>query len=260
MQQRNASERTGWEVADQMDREVIDDTRPRFTRIKYTTVAEQVRDQLMDSIRAGHFEPGARMPAERQLCDEFGVARTTVREAIQQLISLGVVERRNSRLHVVEYLGVVSAPADGLKREVRELFETRRVIEIAMTDLATRHASDCQRTKIGELADEFEPGMELGQFRDLDHRFHAAIASACNNPLLAELYGRVLRALFESPAFASLLYTQANRRQVNEIISGSAEGHRRIAAAVLAGDGERAALAAGDHLAEVERRMLSQLI
>jgi GntR family transcriptional repressor for pyruvate dehydrogenase complex len=143
---------------------------------------------------------------------------------------------------------------------VRELFETRRVIEIAMTDLAARHASDRQRTEIGELADEFEPGMELGQFRELDHRFHAAIASACNNPLLAELYGRVLRALFESPAFASLLYTQANRRQVNEIISGSAEGHRQIAAAVLAGDGERAALAAGDHLAEVERRMLSQLI
>ena len=47
---------------------------------------------------------------------------------------------------------------------------------------------------------------------------------------------------------------------MNEIISGSAVGHQMIAKAVLAGDGERAALAAGDHLAEVERRMLSQLI
>ncbi|MEO2156200.1 MAG: GntR family transcriptional regulator, partial [Acidimicrobiales bacterium] len=120
--------------------QVTDESRPRFTRIEYTTVSEQVRDQLMDSIRAGHFEPGSRMPAERQLCEEFGVARTTVREAIQQLVSLGVVERRNSRLYVVEYLGVVSAPVDGLKREVRELFETRRVIEIAMTDLAARKA------------------------------------------------------------------------------------------------------------------------
>jgi GntR family transcriptional repressor for pyruvate dehydrogenase complex len=188
------------------------------------------------------------------------VARTTVREAIQQLVSLGVVERRNSRLYVVEYLGVVSAPVDGLKREVRELFETRRVIEIAMTDLAARKSTDRQRSEIGDLANEFEPGIELSQFRDLDHRFHAAIAAACGNPLLAELYGRVLRALFESPAFASLLYTQVNRSQVNEIISTSADGHRKIAEAVSARDGEAAARAAGEHLAEVERRMLNQLI
>jgi GntR family transcriptional repressor for pyruvate dehydrogenase complex len=240
--------------------QVTDESRPRFTRIEYTTVSEQVRDQLMDSIRAGHFEPGSRMPAERQLCEEFGVARTTVREAIQQLVSLGVVERRNSRLYVVEYLGVVSAPVDGLKREVRELFETRRVIEIAMTDLAARKATDRQRSEIGDLANEFEPGIELSQFRDLDHRFHAAIAAACGNPLLAELYGRVLRALFESPAFASLLYTQVNRSQVDEIISTSADGHRKIAEAVLAKDGEAAAHTAGEHLAEVERRMLNQLI
>ena len=94
-----------------MSSETAAGERPRFQRVEYTTVAEQVRDQLMDSIRAGHFPPGSRMPAERQLCEEFGVARTSVREAIQQLVSLGVVERRNSRLHVVEYLGVVSAPA-----------------------------------------------------------------------------------------------------------------------------------------------------
>ena len=143
---------------------------------------------------------------------------------------------------------------------MRELFETRRVIEIAMTSLAARNATDRQRAEIGGLADEFESGIELGQFRHLDHMFHAAIAAACGNPLLAELYGRVLRALFESPAFASLLYTQANREKVNQIISASAEGHRKIAEAILANDEKRAALMAGDHLAEVERRMLSQLI
>lgn len=101
---------------------------------------------------------------------------------------------------------------------------------------------------------------DLPAFRDLDHRFHAAIASACGNPLLAELYGRVLRALFESPAFASILYTSANRREVDEIIARSAEGHDRIAAAVSCGDQQQAAFLAGEHLADVERRMLSQLI
>ena len=243
-----------------MTSDVVGETRQTFTRIEHTTVANQVRDQLMDSIRDGRFGPGSRIPAERQLCDEFGVARTSVREAIQQLISLGVVERRNSRLFVVEYLGVVSAPTDGLKRQVRELFETRRIIETSMTGLAALNATDTQRANINELAAEFSPGMDLPEFRDLDHRFHAAIASACGNPLLAELYGRVLRALFESPAFASLLYTSANRLQVDEIITRSAEGHDQIAAAVSAGGEEQAALVAREHLADVERRMLSHLI
>ena len=256
----NDSAQTGWVVADPMSSESTSAERPRFVRVEYKTVAEQVRDQIMDSIRAGHFPPGSRMPAERQLCEEFSVARTSVREAIQQLVSLGVVERKNSRLHVVEYLGVVSAPSGGLEREIRELFETRRVIEIAMTSLAARNATDRQRVEIGRLADQFEPGIELGDFRKLDHMFHAAIAAACGNPLLAELYGRVLRALFESPAFASLLYTEVNRNRVNEIIGISSEAHRNIAEAIRANDEERAALAAGDHLAEVERRMLSQLI
>ncbi|MBC8195962.1 MAG: FadR family transcriptional regulator [Acidimicrobiia bacterium] len=243
-----------------MGNNVVDEPRQTFSRIEHTTIADQVRDQLMDSIRDGRFGPGSKIPAERQLCDEFGVARTTVREAIQQLISLGVVERRNSRLFVVEYLGVVAVPADGLKRQVRELFETRRIIEISMTGLAALHATDAQRSDINDLAAEFRRGMDLREFRDLDHRFHAAIAAACGNPLLAELYGRVLRALFESPAFASLLYTSANRNKVDEIINRSAEGHDQIAAAISTGDEQGAALVAGEHLAEVERRMLSQLI
>ena len=234
--------------------------RPRFDRIEYTTVAEQVRDRLMDSIRDGNFPPGSQLPAERQLCEEFGVARTSVREAIQQLISLGVVQRKSSRLHVVDYLGVVSSPAAGHEREIRELFETRRIIEISMTGLAAEKATDRIRAEIACLSEGFGPEIELSQFRDQDHHFHAAIATACGNPLLAELYGRVLRALFESPAFAALLYTQTNRTSVQEIIKNSAEHHRRIASAIVDGDSETASIAAGDHLAEVERRMLSQLI
>ena len=61
--------------------------------------------------------------------------------------------------------------------------------------------------------------------------------------------------MFESPAFASLLYTQVNRSQVNEIISTSADGHRKIAEAVSARDGEAAARAAGDR-PDQRRRVL----
>mgnify|MGYP005652955621 FL=1 len=214
----------------------------------------------MDSIRSGRFAPGDQLPAERQLCEEFGVARTSVREAIQQLISLGVVERHSGRLHVVKYLGVVSSTVGTVEEQIRELFETRRVIEISLTELAACRSTDHQREKIHSLAHGGGPDMELSAFRELDHRFHAAIAGACGNTLMAELYERVLQALFSSPAFASLLYTQVNRQEVRKIIGKSMEAHRQIAQAILSGDAVQAAAAAAEHLAEVERRILGQLL
>ena len=53
--------------------------------------------------------------------------------------------------------------------------------------------------------------MPLDEFRTLDRRFHTLIANACGNPLLVEIYGKVLDALFRSAEFESLLYDEANR-------------------------------------------------
>ena len=53
--------------------------------------------------------------------------------------------------------------------------------------------------------------MPLNEFRVLDRRFHTLVANACANPLLVEMYGKVLDALFRSAEFESLLYHEANR-------------------------------------------------
>ena len=50
--------------------------------IERRTIADQISGQLLELIREGRFTPGERMPSERQLCEDFGVARTTLREAI----------------------------------------------------------------------------------------------------------------------------------------------------------------------------------
>lgn len=231
-----------------------------FDRVERTSVVDQVRFQLISSIRSGHLGPGERLPPERQLCDQFGVARTTIREAVKQLESLGILERLNNRLQVVDHLGVVEVPVTGAKKAVRELFETRRVTEISITELAACRATEIQRGLLRELSEAFKPGMELGEFRQLDHRFHDAVAGSCGNPLLSELYGRVLDALFTSPAFASLLHAEANRKEVNEIIEESSCAHREIARAIIGGDAVKAAAAAEAHLSQVEERMLGRLV
>ncbi len=232
-----------------------------FEPITRSTISSQIRDQLLSLITEGKLEPGARVASERALTEQFGVARTSVREAMQGLVSLGVVERRGNRVFVVEHLPeIVIDEGDGRKHLVRQLFETRGALEPTIFELAAERATDDQRERIVSLADDFHSELSLEAFRKLDRQFHTTIAAACGNPLLIELYGKVLDRLFRSDDFDSLLSKPKNRTQVKQIISESVTHHRAIATAIAGKEPEATRAAAIDHLGDVEARMVSKLV
>jgi GntR family transcriptional repressor for pyruvate dehydrogenase complex len=232
----------------------------RFEPLGRRTLPDEIRERLIASIDAGELMPGQVLPAERTLCSEFNVARTSVREAIQSLVSLGYLERRANRAYVVERLPEVDLSLDGRKTLVRHLFETRRVIEVQMAELATCRASDAQRRDILEVAQRFWPEMRLDEFRRLDREFHSAIARACGNPLLSEVYSKVLDALFSSDAFSELLYASINRSEVAVIVERSGRQHIAIAEAIRANEPFEAVTAVEDHLGDVGQRMIERLV
>ena len=84
-------------------------------------------------------------------------------------------------------------------KKLKDLVETRRFIEISVTELAVCRATDQQRKELLELAESFHPEMDPEEFRNLNHRFHMKIGECCANPLLEELYGRVLKAVLILP-------------------------------------------------------------
>jgi len=223
------------------------------------SLPDEIRDRLLGLIRNGDLTPGQQLPAERVLCAELTVARTSVREAIQALVSLGYVERRGNRAYVVEHLSEVATVIDGRKTMVRDLFETRRVIEVQMAELATCRATAAQRSELAAMAEQFTPTMKLDDFRHLDRRFHWLIASACGNQLLTELYGKVLDALFGSTEFHELLYAGHNRREVATIVERSGLQHRTIARAIVDGEPTAVVTAVDEHLNDVGQRILERL-
>lgn len=232
-----------------------------FAPVTRETLSAQIRDQLLERILSGALEPGVRVPSERDLSEQFKVARTSVREAMQGLLSLGVIERRGNRSFVVERLPDVNFDAlDERKEFVRQLFETRRLLELPIIELAAERATDDQRREISRLADQFHDGMALGDFRELDHQFHAAISRACANPLLVEVYGKVLSRLFRSEGIESLLSDDANRGEVDRIVGDAASQHGRLARAVAAGDAAAAVAEGIEHLAAVERGLIDRLV
>jgi GntR family transcriptional repressor for pyruvate dehydrogenase complex len=233
-----------------------------FEPIGRETLSGRIREQLYERISTGELHPGARIPSERALSEQFRVARTSVREAIQGLVSLGLIERRGNRSYVAEQLPDVTLTAadDDRKAFVRQLFETRRTLELPIIELAARRADDDQRAEIIELAGRFRSGMAVAEFRRLDRQFHAAIARACGNPLLVEVYGKVLARLFSSAEFEQLLTSRRNRAEVGKIVDDSAGHHAAIAKAVAKGDADDAVRNGSRHLDAVEGRMIDRLV
>lgn len=231
-----------------------------FEPISRETVSAQIRAQILKRITMGELAPGARIPSERVLSDQFQVARTSVREALQGLLSLGVVVRRSNRSYVAEHLpGVVVEQGEGRDDFISQLFETRRVLEGPIFALATARASDSDRDRILELAKLFRNDGDITDFRQLDREFHTTVASACGNPLLIELYGKVLDQLFKSAEFDTLLSDSANQSEVQRIMADSAAAHAQIAAAVASGDVDAAERASAEHVSAVERAMVETL-
>ena len=231
---------------------------PQFEAITRRTVAEGVREALLDNIRSGALPPGSRLPSERVLCEQFAVARTSVREAIQGLASLGMVERRGNRLHVTEHLPGVNL-SDNRKRSVTHVFEVRRLVEVPMAELAARRAADDSRAWIAEIGRTFQANMGLDEFRKRDRQFHEAIAAACGNPALAELHGKVLDSLFRSTDFDSLLTARQNAAIVRQLISEATDAHRDISEGIRKGRVSLVRRAAEAHLNQVEALMVAQM-
>ncbi len=232
----------------------------KFEPVARRTVSTQIREQLLQRITTGELPPGSRIPSERELSDQFQVARTSVREAIQGLLSLGVIERRGNRTCVAEHLPEVSVErGDHRKTFVKELFETRRVLEAPIFALATERADDAARDAVAAIMLRFDDDLEIDDFRRLDREFHTTIASQCGNPLLIELYGKVLDQLFRSHDFDALLSDEHNRPEVRRIVARAIADHRRIADAFTMGDPGAMADAAVRHIDGIEHSMVDDL-
>jgi len=229
-----------------------------FDPVARVTVSAEIRQRLADAIHTGQLAPGTPLPAERVLCQEFGVARTSVREAIQGLVIAGFIERRGNRSVVAERLPEINFTGDDRKTLVTQLFEVRQVIEPAIAEMASRRATDDQREEIARIAEQSTAN--LAEFRELDHQFHSALARACGNPLLNEVHTKALATLFGSGDLAELLYAEVNRTEVRDIITSSLAAHQAIADAVVKGYSRKAVAAVVAHLDDVERRMVEQLL
>lgn len=202
-----------------------------------SSVAAEAADQIRRFILERGLGPGERLPSERVLAQKFGMSRTSVRAALLDLQSTGLVEIRpksGSFVAMSDGRHIVAAMHRWLEGEslsVRELIEFRQSLEPAIAAAAAgRRSPDDLELLSGDMGCMQEALREhdTAMFAAHDSSFHEGIARASRNPLFL-LMTQTMGEVFH-------VYRQATATLGDELLERSYRDHAAIYDAITAGD------------------------
>lgn len=202
-------------------------------------IENRIYDSIQHAVLTQKLRSGARLP-ELKLSEIYGVNRSVVRRALVRLSSDHIIVMRRNQSAVV---------AHPTPEETAQLFATRRYIEAQVMRETAGQLGDSARAEIESMVAAEHQTHDEGHHDDRIHlslHFHERLADACPNRVLAQILQElILRtsitvALYKVPGMAACY---------------RAEDHRGIADAIFAGDGERAAQLASEHLDYLEHRL-----
>ena len=217
----------------------------------YHSVAQRIRELIED----GSFPPGTRLPGERNLAEQFGVSRVTVREAQISLAAIGLLDIRiGSGVYVLcQSAGDAAAMPDV---GAFELTEARSAIESEAAALAATTITDDELDTLDaivmRMGKESDPNCPLAA--DADRDFHMVIANATKNNAMVETIERLWKIRNE----------KADVKEAYDAICGKSpdkrlKEHRDIAIALRRRDPERARKAMRTHFKCIIEAMLSAI-
>jgi GntR family transcriptional regulator, transcriptional repressor for pyruvate dehydrogenase complex len=209
-------------------------------------LSKSVADDLLARITRGEYKAGDRLPSEQELMGAYGVGRNTVREAMQSLRTLGLVEIRPRLGAKVLDAGAQNAFASSaisaLLREetVRELYDVRLILEPAAAAKAAANRTTDDLVAIRRARTHFHVAYEMqSPVWEADIEFHQAIAAASGNRVLA----RIL-----APMSDLLRHTRRATGTIPAAVELALHQHDEIAEAIEDGSSDRAHRAMTTHM------------
>ena len=213
---------------------------------------QQIARQIAAAIAGGRYASGDKLPSERELADDFGVSRPTIRDAMIALEFQGLVEaRQGSGVYVS---AAPQNPEYAAEPEISalELAEARRLFEGEACALAAAIITAEQLALLDRLATDMAGDIAFEKIERLEQEFHLAVACATGNAAIEAGVGDLWAMRQQSPTCAATL----RRARVG---SGSdfAGEHRKIVAALRGRDPKAARQAIHGHLAQLINDLLA---
>lgn len=218
------------------------------------SVPDRLSITLERLILDGTLQPGEKLPPELELTERLGVSRVSLRQALHELERRGLIDRKPGRGTVVlspsDARDASSAALAGVlgstETEIPHILELRSIIEPPIAALASQRATGRDLEQLEQLVEAMASPESREHYAELDRAFHQAIAQYTHNPLLAMLNEQIANLI--APSRSTALQTEERRET-------STAAHRRILAAIAAGDPEAASREATAHLATVQQQI-----
>jgi GntR family transcriptional regulator, transcriptional repressor for pyruvate dehydrogenase complex len=222
-------------------------------------VSDRVADQLLSRIASGEWAPGQRLPGERQLAEDMGVSRVSVRAALQSLKAQGLIDAvQGGGTRVISDMRAMMDPLAELVRvsqdNLADLAEIRAILEVWAVRRAAENATPEQIAELAEIMEATEDDINRGKHKaENDIRFHLAIAKASGSGIYMHLMG----------TFRGILHQMLDYHRY-EMFSSSEDDHtilahhRAIFDGIRDGDANGAERAMQTHLGWVVARYRGQ--
>lgn len=232
---------------------MVEKMNQRFAPIQLEPAYRKVASALLDRITQRAFNSGDRLPSETELAEQFGVNRSTVREALRELQTKGLLTRqRGSKLMMVTR-PQTNAVAEGVSRALvlhdvtfLDVWESMSMFEPSIAETAARRRTEADMALLQQIRENFLLHKQ-DTARCVHHvaEFFGAIAQATRNPVLVMAQEPLIQLL--EPSLGAMIdkVPQARER--------IATAQRRLSEAVNARDPEEARVWMTKHIRDFRR-------
>ena len=224
------------------------------------SLAEGLADEIVNDILNGRYLPNSPLPSETELAEQTGVSRLTVREAVKALSAKQVVRveqgrgtfvNPSSQWSVLDPVLMIARSSHGEDRLAlpRKLIEARRVVEVAVAELAAERRSQTDLDDLESSLSAMRAAAavdDVAAFVAADIAFHQHVLDAAGNSFITSLFDPLSRIL------------QLTRLQTSAhapVRKNAIEHHQRILDAVRRGTPTKAGRAMRDHMNQTEHDM-----
>ncbi|MBP9958379.1 MAG: GntR family transcriptional regulator [Synergistaceae bacterium] len=194
-------------------------------RNPFLVLSNFIFDSLYKDIIKLNIPPGTKLN-ESKIALELGVSRTPVKHAINQLIKMGLVQKKDEKLSIVSPMG---------KEESRSLYEARIAVEGYAAYLAARRISEKDLSELNFLVKEY---IEIGKninvqtYAECDHNFHSIIIKASGNDYIQEMYGSIKNRILH---YRRYLHYQIDKSSLQPVLTRASRHHQAIYNALFMG-------------------------
>jgi GntR family transcriptional repressor for pyruvate dehydrogenase complex len=211
--------------------------------------SQQIVDQIVALLRSGRLVPHDRLPSERQLAEDFGVSRVTVRDALRILEAQGLM---SVKVGASGGAFVTAPSSEVIGERLNDLLtlspidpdqvaEARLVMELGILDLVLARATEEDIEALRAVCERAEQSLAGGEYdRTTAEQFHARLAEAAHNVAVARM-----AESFRGPLRMAALRA---REPAADAHQHTVEDHREVVEAISRRDRETARAVMGRHL------------